>query len=65
MHEYDVAEIALGVKVALRYGARERIGVVTRFEGEHVIVRLLQAEWNEPPELSVHRDSVKCLAGWV
>jgi hypothetical protein len=65
MAQYNGGELALGVKVAVRHGPRECIGVVTRFDGKDVIVRLTQTEWNEPPELRARRDEVRCLPGWV
>ena len=61
----DEAEIALGVRVVVPSGHHHCIGVIVRLEGDDVIVRLTHAEWNDPPELRVHRDDVKCLAGWV
>ena len=58
-------DIMLGTKVAIVIGPRERIGVVTRIDGDYVTACLMQAEWNEESEVRVHRDSVKCLAGWI
>jgi hypothetical protein len=51
-----------GMKVAVRRGVLEHIGVVLRLEDEHVIVRWTQSEWSEL-EFRVHRDDVKPLRG--
>jgi hypothetical protein len=57
--------IALGMKVSVRRGGREQIGVVTRLEGEHVIVRWVQTQEVEPTEYQALRDEVTPLMGWI
>jgi hypothetical protein len=54
-----------GMKVAVRRGVLEHIGVVLRAEGEHIIVRWTQSEWPGELEFSAHRDDVQPLKGWV
>jgi hypothetical protein len=58
-------KIEPGMKVAVRRGVQERIAVVVRVEGEHVVVHLTQTELNEPIEFSAHRHDVRPLKGWV
>ena len=56
--------IESGMKVAVRRGVLEHIGVVLRLEGEYVVVRWTQSEWSEL-EFRAHRDDVKPLDGWI
>ena len=58
-------KIEPGNKVAVRRGVQERIAVVVRVQGEHVVVHLTQTELNEPMEFSAHRHDVRPLKGWV
>jgi hypothetical protein len=54
------------MKVAVRRGVLERIGVVLRLEGEHVIVRWTNSsEWLDELEDCAHRDEVVPLPGWI
>ena len=41
------SKLELGMKVAVRRGVLEHIGVVIRLEGEHVVVCWTQSEWPE------------------
>ena len=56
--------IESGMKVAVRRGVLEHIGVVLRLEGEYVVVRWTQSEWSEL-EFRAHRDDVNPLDGWI
>lgn len=58
-------KIEPGMKVAVRRGILEHIGVVVRLDGEYVIVRWTQSEWPEELEFRAHRDDVKPIDGWV
>ena len=49
-------QIEPGMKVAVRRGILEHIGVVVRLEDEHVVVRWTQSEWPEELEFRAHRD---------
>jgi hypothetical protein len=53
-----------GMKVAVRRGVLEHIGVVLRLEGKYVVVRWTQSEWPEL-EFRAHRDDVRPLYGWI
>ena len=53
-----------GMKVSVRRSNRNRIGVVTRLEGEYVIVRWTNSDLGETTECPAHRDDVTPLAGW-
>jgi hypothetical protein len=58
--------IELGMKVAVRRGLMEHVGVVVRLEDEHVVVCWTQSkEWPDELEFRAHRDDVKPLDGWV
>ncbi len=57
--------IELGMKVAVRRSARERIGVVTGLQGDYVIVRWTTSDLAETEEYRAHRDDVTPLAGWI
>jgi hypothetical protein len=60
----DKAIIELGMKVSVRRSNRNRIGVVTRIEGEYVTVRWTNSDLGETAEYQTHRDDVTPLAGW-
>jgi hypothetical protein len=53
------------MKVAVRRGILENIGIVVRLEGERVTVRWTQSEWPGELEFSAHRNDVKPLKGWI
>ena len=62
----DKVKIELGMKVSVRKSYRDRIGVVTRLEGDYVIVRWVSADLRyDGPEYCAHRDEVTPLAGWL
>jgi hypothetical protein len=55
-----------GMKVAVRRGVLEHIGVVIRVENEHVVVRWTQSkEWPDELEYRANRNDVRPLEGWV
>jgi hypothetical protein len=56
--------IELGMKVSVRRGGQNRIGVVTRVQGNHVIVRWTNSDLSETAEYCANRDDVTPLAGW-
>ena len=58
-------KIEPGVKVAVRRGVLEHVGVVTRIEGDYVVVRWTNTEWSDQLEFLAHRDDVTPLDGWV
>ena len=58
-------KIEPGMKVAVRRGILEHIGVVVRLDGEYVVVCWMQSEWPEELEFRAHRDDVKRIDGWV
>ena len=58
------AIIELGMKVSVRRSNRNQIGVVTKIEGEYVIVRWTNSDLAETAEYLAHRDDVTPLAGW-
>jgi len=58
------ATIELGMKVAVWRSNRNQIGVVTRLEGDYVIVRWTNSDFGETAEYAAHRDDVTRLAGW-
>jgi hypothetical protein len=57
--------LELGMKVSVRRSGRNHIGVVTRIEGEYVVVRWTNSEFGETAEYHAHRDDVTALAGWL
>ena len=61
----EKVRIELGMKVSVRRSNRDRIGVVTRLEGDYVIVRWTSAELREEGEYYARRDEVMPLAGWL
>ena len=58
------AFIELGMKVSVRRSNRSQIGVVTKLEGEYVVVRWTNSDLGETAEYQAHRDDVTPLAGW-
>ena len=54
-----------GTKVSVRRSNQRRIGVVTRLEGDYVIVRWINTELREVDEYYARRDDVTPLAGWL
>jgi hypothetical protein len=59
------AKLALGMKVSVRRSNRDRIGVVTRIEGDYVSVRWTHSDLGETEEYQAHRNDVTPLAGWL
>ena len=59
----DNGSIELGMKVSVR--RRSRIGVVTRLQGDYVIVQWTNSDLRETAEYEAHRDDVTPLAGWL
>jgi hypothetical protein len=64
-HGRESVTLELGMKVSVRRSNRNRIGVVTRLEGEYVIVRWTNSDLGETDEYPAHRDDVTPLAGWL
>jgi FKBP-type peptidyl-prolyl cis-trans isomerase 2 len=58
-------KIELGMKVSVRRSTQNRIGVVTRVEGDYVFVRWTSSDLGETAEYQAHRDDVTPLAGWL
>jgi hypothetical protein len=58
-------KIEPGMKVAVRRGVLEQIGVVVRLDGDYVVVWCMQSEWAGELEFRAHRDDVKPIDGWV
>lgn len=58
-------KIELGMKVSVRRSNRDRIGVVTRLEGDYVVVRWTSTDLREEGEYYARRDEVTVLAGWL
>ena len=58
------ATIELGMKVSVRRSNRDRVGVVTRLEGEYVVVRWTHSDLGETEEYHAHRNDVTPLTGW-
>jgi hypothetical protein len=66
MSNKDRLKIEPGMKVSVRKSNRDRIGVVTRVEGDYVIVRWISAELRDDvAEYYAHYDEVTPLAGWL
>jgi hypothetical protein len=59
------ANIELGMKVAVRRSGRNHVGVVTRLQGDYVVVRWTNSDLGETAEYPAHRDEVTPLAGWL
>ena len=54
------------MKVSVLRSGRQRIGVVTRVEGDYVFVRWTHSDIvSHNEEYQAHRDDVTPLAGWV
>jgi FKBP-type peptidyl-prolyl cis-trans isomerase 2 len=58
-------KIELGMKVSVRRSTQNRIGVVTRVEGDYVFVRWTSSDLGETAEYQAHCDDVTPLAGWL
>jgi hypothetical protein len=56
--------IELGMKISVRRSGQNRIGVVTRLEGEYVAIRWINSDLGETAEYVASRDDVSPLAGW-
>lgn len=56
----DEPVLRVGMRVAVRRGRDEYVGVIIRFEGEHVLVR---AKYEEATDriLVAHRDDIRIL----
>jgi hypothetical protein len=65
MNDIRGTGIELGMKVSVRRSGQDRIGVVTRLQGEYVIVRWTNSDLGETVEYQAHRDEVTPLAGWL
>jgi hypothetical protein len=59
------ASIELGMKVSVRRSGQDRIGVLTRVQGEYVIVRWTNSDLGETAEYYARHDEVTPLAGWL
>ena len=57
--------VELGMKVSVRRSGQDRIGVVTRVQGEYVIVRWTNSDLGETAEYYARHDEVTPLAGWL
>jgi hypothetical protein len=53
------------MKVSVWRSSRNQIGVVTRLEGDYVVVRWTNSDFGETAEYAAHRDDVTPLAGWL
>jgi len=58
------ARLEPGMKVSVRRSNQNRIGVVTRLEGEYIVVRWTNSDLGETTEYYAHRDDVTPLADW-
>jgi hypothetical protein len=56
--------IELGMKISVRRSGQNRIGVVTRLEGEYVAIRWINSDLGETAEYVASRDDVSPLPGW-
>jgi hypothetical protein len=65
MNDVNGKIIELGMKVSVWRSGQNRIGVVTRLQGEYVIVRWTNSDLGETVEYHAHRDDVTPLAGWL
>jgi len=57
--------VELGMKASVRRSGQDRIGVVTRVQGEYVIVRWTNSDQGETAEYYARYDEVAPLAGWL
>lgn len=64
-HGSDKASIELGMKVSVRRSGRNFIGVVTRINSDHVIVRWTNSDLGETTEYEANRGDATPLAGWL
>jgi hypothetical protein len=64
-NDKDNGSIELGMKVSVRRSGRNRIAVVTRVQGDYVIVRWTNSDLGETAEYEAHRNDVTPLAGWL
>ena len=59
-------KIEPGMKVSVRLGLVERIGVVLHIEDDKVVVRWVQSvEWSDELEYRAPRSDVDPLDGWI
>ena len=58
-------KIELGMKVSVRRSGRNHVAVVTRLEGDYVVVRWTNSDLAEIAEYHAHRNDVTPLAGWL
>jgi hypothetical protein len=66
MSNKDRLKIEPGMKVSVRKSNRDRIGVVTRVEGDYVVIRWITAELRDDmAEYYARHDEVTPLAGWL
>jgi hypothetical protein len=65
MNDVNGKTIELGMKVSVWRSGQKWIGVVTRLQGEYVIVRWTNSDRGETVEYHAHRDDVTPLAGWL
>ena len=65
MNDVNGKTIELGMKVSVWRSGQNRVGVVTRLQGEYVIVRWTNSDQGETVEYHAHRDDVTPLAGWL
>jgi hypothetical protein len=61
----DNGNIELGMKVSVRRSGRNRIAVVTRLQGDYVIVRWTNSDLGDAAEYEAQGDDVTPLAGWL
>jgi hypothetical protein len=60
------SKIEPGMRVLVRVGLVERVGVALHIEDNHVIVRWIQSVgWSDEVEYRAHRADVEPLDGWV
>jgi hypothetical protein len=57
--------IEIGTKVSVKRSGQNRIGVVTRLEGDYVVLRWTHSDLAETAEYHANRDEVTVLAGWL
>jgi hypothetical protein len=57
--------IEIGMKVSVIRSGQHRIGVVTRLQGDYVVLRWTQSDLAETAEYFARRDEVTVLAGWM
>jgi hypothetical protein len=57
--------LEIGMKVSVMRSGQHRIGVVTRLQGDYVLLRWTQSDLAETAGYYAHRDEVTVLAGWL